>query len=386
MRVLIAPQELKGSLTARQSAAAIALGVGRALPQARLDRAPLSDGGPGFVDALCDAASGERRRVSVRDPLGRWVQAEYALIENGTTAIIEMAEASGLKRMTDAERDPLRASTHGVGDLLRAALDARVRRIIIGLGGSATTDGGAGMAEVLGVRLLDATGQPLPPGGAALTQLARIDVSQIDPRLGATEVVGATDVRNPLCGDSGASVIYGPQKGAGAADVATLDRALHRFARVVERDLQRSVRDLAGAGAAGGLGAGLSAFAGARLVDGFRAVADAVHLSERVAVADLVLTGEGRLDGQTLYGKTVAGVARLGQQHAVPVVALCGGVADGWQALLINGLTAAFSIVPGPLDEERARNHAADFLAAAAENAVRVWWAGRRVGTDVAQG
>ena len=372
MRVLVAPQELKGSLTAAEAASAIAAGVRDACPDARIDAVPLSDGGPGFVEALAKAAGGDRRTATARDPFGRPVEASYALIDAGRTAVIEMAEAAGLKRLRPQELDPRRASTLGVGDVIRAALDAGAGRLLIGVGGSATNDGGAGMAQALGVRLLDTEGKALPPGGAALARLARIDTRGLDPRLVDIESVVATDVRNILCGPEGASAVFGPQKGADAAAVAELDAALRHFAEIIDRDLGIDVRGVPGAGAAGGLGAGLLAFLRARPEPGFPLVAQATGLRERVAAARLVLTGEGQLDGQTGYGKTVAGVAALGQAAGVPVVALCGGLADGWQALLTSGLTAAFSIVPGPLTLAAAQAQAAALLRQTAAQVTRL--------------
>jgi glycerate 2-kinase len=371
-RILVAPQELKGSLTAAEAARALADGVRRAAPDAAVDLAPLSDGGPGFLDAMLEATGGERRPVVVRDPLGRPVEAAIGLIDGGRTAVIETAEAAGIKRLRAHELDPRRASTAGAGDLVRAALDAGVRRMIIGIGGSATNDGGAGMAQALGVRLLDAGGRDLPPGGATLAGLARIDAVSIDPRLAAVDVLVASDVRNPLCGPDGASAVFGPQKGADAAAVRELDVALATFAECIARDLSVSVRDIPGAGAAGGLGAGLIAFLGARIRSGFDLVAEATDLEQRIREADLVLTGEGRLDGQTGFGKTVAGVARLGGAAGVPVIALCGGLAPGWRALLDAGLTAAFSIVPAPMPLEEAQQRAHELLSAAAEQALRL--------------
>jgi glycerate kinase len=377
MRMLIAPQEFKGSLTARKAAEAIGRGAERAAPDADLDLLPLSDGGPGFVEAMHAALGGERRTVTVRDPLGRPVSADFALVDSGRTAVIEMAEAAGLKRLRVDERDTGRASTLGVGDLVRAALDAGARRLLIGIGGSATNDGGAGMAQALGARLLDADGRELPPGGAALARLRRIDVRTFFARIADCDVIAATDVRNPLCGPEGASAVFGPQKGADPATVAALDAALENYAAIIARDLGADVRDLPGAGAAGGLGAGLVAFLGARLQPGFLMVSEATGLPDRLRAANLVLTGEGRLDGQTGYGKTVAGVAALGSEAGVPVVALCGGLAGGWQSLLGSGLTAAFSIAPGPLSEDTMREGAAALLADAATQVVRLFAAGR---------
>ena len=378
MRVLVAPQELKGSLTAVEAVRAMAEGVRRAAPDTVVDEAPLSDGGPGFLDAMLEASGGERRAVTARDPLGRPVPAAFGLTDGGGTAVVEMAEAAGLKRLRVEELDPRRASTVGVGDLIRAALDAGARRLLVGIGGSATNDGGAGMATALGARLLDGDGQDLPPGGAALARLSRIDTTGLDPRLGAVAVDVATDVRNPLCGPEGASAVFGPQKGADPRTVAELDAGLARYADCIARDLGLDVRDLPGAGAAGGLGAGLIAFLGAAPRSGFALVAEAVRLAERVRGADLVLTGEGRLDGQTGYGKTVAGVAALGAEAGVPVVALCGGLDGEWQALLDGGLTAAFSIAPGPLTPAQAHNRARDLLGSATEQAVRLFIAARR--------
>jgi len=378
MRIVLAPQEFKGSLTAIAAAAAMATGAGRALTDAALDRVPVADGGPGTVAAVVAAAGGETRTVPCRDPLGRRVEASFGLIDGGGTAVIEMAAAAGLTLLQPDERDPLRAGTEGVGDLIRAALDTGATRLIVGLGGSATNDGGAGMARALGARLLDHAGRNLPPGGAALADLDRIDVSDMDRRLRNAEVVGATDVQNPLCGPNGASAVYGPQKGATPAQVDRLDAALRRYAEVVARDLGVDVLNAPGAGAAGGLGAGLIAFLHAALRSGFDLVAEATGLEQRIASADLVITGEGRLDAQSLFGKTTVGVARLSRGHGVPAVALCGSLDEGWQRALAEGLTAAWSIAPGPLTLDELEGRAADLLAAAAEQVVRLFAAGRR--------
>ena len=373
MRVVLAPQEFKGSLTAVEAADAMAAGVARALPHAELDRAPLADGGPGTVAAVVTAAGGALRRAVCRDPLGRPVVAAFGLIDGGATAVIEMAAAAGLTLLRPQERDPLRTGTEGVGDLIRAALDAGATRLIVGLGGSATNDGGAGMARALGARLLDRDGCELPPGGAALAELERVDVSGLDPRLRAVTVVGATDVRNPLCGPEGASAVYGPQKGATPAEVAHLDAALGRYAEVLARDLGAAVAGTPGAGAAGGLGAGLLAFCGTTLRSGFELVAEATGLEGRIAGAELVITGEGRLDGQSVFGKTTVGVARIAGAYGLPVVAMCGGLGDGWERTLAEGVTAAWSIVSGPMPAEEAERRAADLLAAAAEQVARLF-------------
>jgi glycerate kinase len=372
VRVLIAPQEFKGSLSAAEAARAMAEGLRRALPGAELDLAPMADGGPGTVEALVAAAAGRRLTATVADPLGRPVEAAWGLLEEGSTAVIEMAAASGLVLLRPGERDARRTSTYGTGQLIAAALEAGCRRLIIGLGGSATNDGGAGMAQALGARLSDGEGRDLPPGGAALARLARIDVSGLDGRLRDCVVLGATDVTNPLCGPHGASAVYGPQKGASPADVEELDAALAHYAAVIERDLGKRVAEVPGAGAAGGIGAGLIAFLDAELRPGAQLVAEVVGLEKRIAAADLVVTGEGRLDAQTAYGKTVATVARLARAQGRPVVALAGRVDDAREACSALGLEAALSIAPGPLPEAEVMARASELLSTAAERLGRL--------------
>jgi len=379
VRVLIAPQEFKGSLSAAEAARAMAEGLRRALPSVELDLAPMADGGPGTVDALVSAGGGRCLTATVADPLGRPVEAAWGLLEEGSTAVIEMAAASGLVLLRPQERDARRTSTYGTGQLIAAALEVGCRRLIIGLGGSATNDGGAGMAQALGARLSDEEGRDLPPGGAALARLARIDVSGLDGRLRDCQVLGATDVTNPLCGPHGASAIYGPQKGASPADVEELDAALAHYAAVIERDLGKRVAEVPGAGAAGGIGAGLIAFLDAELRPGAQLVAEVVGLEKRIAAADLVVTGEGRLDAQTAYGKTVATVARLAREQGRPVVALAGRVDDAREACSTLGLEAARSIVPsaiGGLPEAEVMARALELLAAAAETLGRSLGAG----------
>ena len=364
MRILVAPQEYKGTLSAREAAESIAIGVRRALPEADLDIAPVSDGGAGLVDVLLAATGGRSMRARVQDPLGREIEAGWGLLDD-RTAMIEMAAAAGLVLLSEAERDPRLTTTYGVGQLIAAAMLAGARRIIVGAGGSATNDGGSGMAAALGARFLDAAGRDLPPGGAALARLERIDASRLDPRLREAEVVAATDVRNPLCGPEGASLIYGPQKGASPRLARELDAALRHYGEIIERDLGVAVLDVPGAGAAGGLGAGLLAFCGAEIRPGFDIVAEATVLSARVPAADLVMTGEGRLDGQTIYGKAVARVAALARDAAVPVIVVPGELRKGWESLrgAVEAIEPATS--GGGTPAER--------LAAAAERAVRRW-------------
>lgn len=371
MRIVICPQEFKGTLTAREAASAMADGAARALPDAEIEAVPLSDGGPGLQDVLIAAAGGRMMKERVEDPLARTVEAEWALLDDGSAAI-EMAAAAGLWRIGEDERDPMIATTYGVGQLIRAALDHGCKRIIVGLGGSATNDGGAGMSAALGARRLDANGEPLPPGGAALARLDRIDVSVLDVRLKETTVIAATDVRNPLCGPEGASLVYGPQKGATPEQAQELDAALRRWADVIERDVGIAVAYIEGAGAAGGLGAGLIAFSGAEVRPGFDVVAEVVGLRERIEGADLVITGEGRLDGQTGFGKTVAGVARLAGESGVPVLVVPGALGDGWEAILPL-VYAVEPVVGAAATLEDALAHPAETLAAATEVALSVW-------------
>ena len=324
--VLIAPQEFKGSLTAAEAAGAIADGVRDALPDAHVVLQPMSDGGAGLVDALLSARGGERLSARVHDPLMRAVDAAWALLADGCAAI-EMAAASGLVVLAPGELDPMHATTYGTGELIAAALDRGCAEIIVGVGGSATVDGGAGALQALGSRLLDASGAGLPPGGAALARLERIDLSALDPRLSRARVRVATDVRNRLCGAEGAAAVFGPQKGASPEDIRVLDGALARFADVARRDLGADIASLDGGGAAGGLAAGLWLM-GASIEPGFDLIASLVGLEAQVARADVVVTGEGRLDAQTAYGKTAAGVARLARAHAKPVIAIAGTIAD----------------------------------------------------------
>lgn len=359
MRILVAPQEFKGTLTASDAARAMEAGIRRALPDVFLDVCPIADGGPGTVQAFLDALGGERRVARVLDPLGRPVDAGWALLEDAT-AVIEMAAASGLALLRPEERDPRRATTFGTGELIRAALGAGCRKIIVGVGGSATNDGGTGAASALGVCFLDGKGRPLPPGGAALAQLSRIDVSGRDPRLVDVDLVVATDVTSPLYGPEGASVVYGPQKGADEATVKELDAALAHLAAVVERQLGLDLAFKPGAGAAGGLAYGLSVFCGARMAPGFDLVAKALELSRRIAAADIVLTGEGRLDSQTLRGKGPGEVARRAKQRGVPTVIFTGAVDPSYDETAglfdeVVVVTPAGGMPPADRDEAFAR-------------------------------
>ncbi len=323
MRVLVAPQEFKESLTAEEAAAAIARGIATVRPEWTVEELPLADGGPGFLAALARATDGELRVAETHDALGRARTAHVLDIAETGTCAVEAAMANGLALIEREEREPLRASTEGVGELLATALTGGPRRIVVGVGGSATSDGGSGMARALGAHFRDEAGRDLLPGAAALAELARIDWSPPES-LAGVEVVVATDVTNPLVGPEGAAAVFGPQKGASPRDVETIEAALQRYAAVVERSLGVAVAGMPGAGAAGGLAAGIVAFLGGRIMSGFDVVAEAVGLEGRLRGADIVVTGEGSFDGQSGQGKTVGRVRQLAEEAGVPCVVLAG--------------------------------------------------------------
>jgi glycerate kinase len=377
MLIAIAPDSFKGTLTAEDAARAVAAGLKRGLPGTRFRLIPMADGGEGTVDAVIASMRGKLCRCRVHDPLGRPFSATYGRVDGGRRAVMEMAAASGLPLLKPAERNPLITSTVGTGDLLRHAVEQGAQQIWMGIGGSATNDGGTGMARALGVRFLDKQGRELPPGGGALVKLARVDVSKMDPHLRKIKIEVACDVDNPLCGPRGASAIYGPQKGATPTMVRQLDAGLRRLAEVVRRDLGVNVAEAPGAGAAGGLGFGLMVFCGARLRRGVEMVADAIKLEDRLRGCDLVITGEGRMDGQTVNGKTPMGVARVAKRVGVPVIAICGCTGDGWQNVHKVGISAVFSATTRRLTEEEVASGAADRLSRTAEEIGRLIALGR---------
>jgi glycerate kinase len=374
MQILVAPQALKGSLTAAEAGQAIAQGARTVFPNAEITIVPIADGGEGTVQALVDATGGTIVQQMVTGPLGAPVNAFFGLAGDGQTAIIEMAASSGLPLVPLEKRNPLITTTYGVGELIRAALTHGRRHFIVGIGGSATNDGGAGMALALGASLLTAEGQPIAPGGAALATLHHIATTTLDPALQAQSCTFAVacDVTNPLCGPTGASAIYGPQKGATPAMIAELDSALAHYATIIERDLHVTVANIPGAGAAGGLGAGMIAFLGATLRPGAQIILEAVHLEEHMRTADLVITAEGQLDAQTTYGKSVSAVAQLAQRHNVPVLALAGSVGENYQSLYNLGIHAITVLPSGPMSLAYAMAHAATLTTDATERALRI--------------
>lgn len=347
MKIIVAPNSFKGSLSATQAAIAIARGVCEAFPDAEIVEIPIADGGDGTVEALVAAHKGTFQSVTVEGPLGDPVLASYGLIDGGRTAVVELASSSGYVLLTPAARDPRKTSTYGFGQLLDAARQAGAESVIAGIGSSATNDGGAGMAQALGYRLLDAFGHDLPRGGAALLRLERIDGTGLDAGWRSVKVMVACDVTNPLTGPKGASYVYGPQKGAGPETVVLLDKALAHLAEVIELDLGKRVADIPGAGAAGGTGAGLMAFLDAKLVSGAALVVEASGLDGALKGADLVITGEGRVDAQTAYGKAPGEVARRAQAAGIPTLLIAGSKGKGWEALKSSGVISVVALAQG---------------------------------------
>ncbi|MFU8794414.1 MAG: glycerate kinase [Dethiobacteria bacterium] len=349
MRLIIAPDKFKNSMTASEAAERIAAGVNSVLPEAELKLLPLSDGGEGLTEALCGAGKGIIFTTEVTDPLGSNIKANWGITDRGDTAVIEMAAASGLALISSRERDPKKTTTYGTGELIRAALDHGCKKLIIGIGGSATNDGGAGMAEALGVKFLDRNGNEIGRGGVELQNLSHIDLSGLDPRLKTADIKVACDVDNPLTGLQGASYIYGPQKGADSGTVTALDRALSQLAAIIKKDLDLDIEQTPGAGAAGGLGAGLMAFLGATLYPGIELVLDALKIENFLPGCNLLITGEGSLDSQSLHGKAPVGIAKRAASHSVPVIALAGRISGDPTKFHQVGINACFAIADGPL-------------------------------------
>jgi len=362
MKIVIAPDSFKESLTALQAANAIEKGIRNTIPDAAIFKIPMADGGEGTVQSLVDATVGTLIPVTVTGPLGHPVEAFFGLSGDQQTAVIEMAAASGLHLVTAEKRNPLITTTRGTGELIAAALDYGVRHMIIGIGGSATNDGGSGMAMALGARLIDKNGNEIGEGGGQLDRLAKIDVSGLDHRLAEIKIEVACDVDNPLTGPRGASAIFGPQKGATTESIKQLDQNLLHFSKIILRDLAKDIENIAGAGAAGGLGAGLMAFLSAELKTGVDIVISATNLEEQLKDADIVITGEGKIDGQTIFGKTPIGVAKAAKRHGAFVIAIAGNVAADSNVVHDHGIDAVFSILPGIVTSEEAFARAGEFI------------------------
>jgi glycerate kinase len=349
MKIVIAPDSFKGSLTAVEVADAIGQGVREIFPEAKIIKIPMADGGDGTVQCLVNATGGEILKEKVVGPLGDEVWASYGILGDKKTAVIEMAEASGLTLVPEDKRNPLITTTYGTGQLIKAALDQGCRKMIIGIGGSATNDGGAGMVQALGVRLLDREGKEIGFGGGELKKINRINISNLDNRLSETEVLIASDVSNPLCGPKGAARIYGPQKGATPEIIEELDESLAHFAEVIKRDLNKDIKDIPGGGAAGGLGAGLMAFLDAELKPGIEIMIEIVKLEQAIKDTDLVITGEGKIDSQTIYGKAPIGVAKIAKKYNVPVIAVAAIVGDDADIVHKYGINALIKIIEPPM-------------------------------------
>jgi glycerate 2-kinase len=379
MKVIIAPDSFKESLSALEVANAIEKGFRDIFPEAEYVKIPMADGGEGTVQSLVDATGGRIVKTEVTGPLGDRIKAFFGVLGDGKTAVIEMAAASGLHLVPSEKRNPLVTTTRGTGELILSALNEGAEHIIIGIGGSATNDGGAGMIQALGGRLLDRHGQEIGLGGGSLSELADIDLSGLDVRLKHVKIEVACDVDNPLTGPKGASAVFGPQKGATPEMVATLDKNLQHYADVIERVLGKQVKDIPGAGAAGGLGAGLLAFLEAELKRGVEIVLETVKFHERIQDASLVITGEGRIDGQTIFGKTPIGVAKAAKRYNIPVIAIAGSVSDDSDVVLSHGIDALYSIVPGIIPLEKALANAEYYVTKTARNIAAACNIGRKM-------
>lgn len=380
MRIIVAPDSFKGSVSAVSVANAMEQGILSVFPKAEVIKVPIADGGEGTIEALIVATGGQLLTQTVIGPLGESVEACFGILGDGETAVIEMATASGLPLVPLEKRDPRITTTYGTGQLIKAALDRGIRKLIIGIGGSATNDGGMGMARALGVKFLDMVGNFLPSGGASLEQLVTIDISQIDSRLAETTIVVACDVDNPLCGPRGATAVYGPQKGATLEMVAQLDAALANYASIAKKATGKDVAECSGAGAAGGLGAGLLFFTNAKLLPGVDIILEAVHFSDIVKTANFVITGEGCTDFQTAYGKAPVGVAKIAKDHHVPTLCLSGSLGTRYEEVLKCGIGGLMSIIPRPMNLAECMTDAPELIERATERLCQVVKTGIEIG------
>ena len=371
-KYVVAPDSFKESMTAKEVCDAMERGIKQANPAVEVVKVPMADGGEGTVDSLVDATNGQRVTVEVTGPLGNKISAYYGILGNGTTAVIEMAKASGLEIVEKKKRNPMITTTFGTGELIRGALDHDVKEIIIGLGGSSTNDGGSGMAQALGAKLLDQNNHQISFGGGNLDKLDRIDISNLDSRLQDVKIILASDITNPLIGKDGASRVFGPQKGATPEMVEKLENNLQHYAKIIKRNLNKDVASVSGAGAAGGLGAGLMAFTTCEMRRGVDLAIEVTKLEEKIRDADYVFTGEGGTDFQTKFGKTPYGVAKLGKKYHKPVISLAGYLGEGIDSLYGEGFTAIFGIIPGACDLSTALKNGPSNVARTKENIVRL--------------
>lgn len=371
MQIVVAPDSLKECLSATQVALAISQGIQRVVPKAIITSIPFADGGEGTVDALVTATGGTIIPTPSVDALNRPIESFYGVLGDKKTAVIEMAAASGIERLAPHERNPMITSTFGTGLLINAALDAGYTELIVGIGGSATNDGGAGMAQALGYKLFNRLGQDIEPGGGSLGDLHSIDSSNVHPLLKKEKITVACDVRNTLLGLTGATYTYGPQKGATPEILETLERNMVHYSQKMEQQMGIKVSDIPGSGAAGGLGAGLMAFCKAEMVSGFELISQVTHLEEHITNASMVITAEGKIDAQTAFGKTISGVGKIAKRHKVPVIALAGMVDGGLDVLYEQGITAVFALANQPMSLEESKARASELLADRAEQIMR---------------
>ena len=358
MNIVIAPDSFKECLSAQEVAANIAVGVRKVLPAATIHEIPISDGGEGVLETLLNGVGGHRHSVTVMDPLMRPITAEYGILDDNKTAVIEMAKASGLELLKEQEKNPIITTTFGTGQLIKDALNRGCTKIIIGIGGSATNDGGAGMVRALGAKFLNEDSEEIKEGGGNLNELSKIDLSNFDKRIQNCEVIVACDVSNPLTGVQGASMVYGSQKGGSRKDLEFLDSNLAHFANTIKSTLGKDISSIPGAGAAGGTGAGLMAFLNGELVNGIELILKTLRIEEIIKQADLVFTGEGKIDEQTLHGKTISGIASMAKKHGVPVIVVTGKIGEGIEDIYNIGVSAVYSIVNKPMELKEAIDQA----------------------------
>lgn len=381
MKIVVAPDSFKECLSSREVSKSISRGIKKVLPLTTIVEIPISDGGEGLIDALVDS-TGKTVLVTVKDPLLRNIQAEYGILEDGVTAVIEMAKASGLELLSEAEKNPMITSTYGTGQLILDALNKGCSKLIIGIGGSATNDGGVGMVQALGGHFLKKDGTEIDIGGGGLDELYSIDLTKFDQRVHNSLVLVACDVTNPLTGANGASQIYGAQKGGSQNELNLLDENLIHYAAIIRSQLHKDVERISGSGAAGGLGAALFVFLNAELRSGIDLIIETLDLEKYMENADLVITGEGKIDAQTLQGKTLLGIATLAKRHHVPVIAIAGKVDNDIENIYEAGITSIFSIVNEPMELKEAISNAASLIELTVQNIMKTFMIQQRDSTN----
>ena len=372
MKILIAPQSYKGSISAIKVAEAIKQGALNIFPDIKSLIIPVADGGDGTLETLVESTNGTIHNSNATGPLGNSIPVIWGTLGDSKTAIIEMARISGLALVPQNKRNPYYTTSYGLGEIIKEALDLGYRKFIIGIGGSATNDGGAGMAQALGAKLTDENKKPIDLGGLALNEITKIDISGIDPRINESEILVACDVNNPLCGPNGASFIYGPQKGASPEMVKTLDDALYHFGSQLIRDTGINIMEIEGSGAAGGMGGGMVGFLNAKLKPGIEIVLDSLDFDKSLKNVDLVITGEGQIDFQTVFSKAPIGVAKHAKKYNIPVIAICGSLGENYQDVHSHGIDAVIPIIPKPMDLKNASDNAYELIKNTSEQIFRI--------------